>query len=161
MILRLSDVEIRELIDERKPLPDDYRQRIQPKLKLGHKERELDIIGASKSEFRIVFRQSQINPIDFSIILAYCVPKTNQIFRLRRYNGKSHEHTNPLEGNSFYSFHIHMATERYQDSGLREDSYAEPSNRFADYHGAIRCLFEDCSFEQPPGLQSHLFGEEV
>ncbi|MBZ5555605.1 MAG: hypothetical protein LAO21_23105 [Acidobacteriia bacterium] len=54
-----------------------------------------------------------------------------------------------------------MATERYQDSGLREDSYAEPSTRFADYYGAIRCLLEDCGFEQPAGLQSELFGEEV
>jgi len=55
--------------------------------------------------------------LDFSIILAYCPEASNQLFRLRRYNGKSHEHTNTIEADKFYNYHIHTATERYQELG--------------------------------------------
>lgn len=162
MVIRLSEAEIARLLAERKSLPLDYRERIQTKPKHGHKERELDLKGADGSEFRLIFRQSEFNPLDFSVILAYRPPKTNQLFRLRRYNGKSHEHTNTLEGRTFYDFHVHTATERYQDeSGLREDSYAEPTKSFADFHGAIRCMLGDCGFDVPPDTQGTLFEEEL
>ena len=102
-----SDEDISRLIQERKPLPDDYRTKIQIRPKLGHKERELDVKGADGGDYRLILRQSIFNPLDFSIILAYRPPKSNQLFRLQRYNGKSHEHTNPIEGQTFYDFHIH------------------------------------------------------
>src|SRR5439155_12946442 len=111
-----------------KPLPADYIARTQTKPKRGHKERELDLTGESTGEFRLILRQSLLNSLDFSIILAYQIPRTNQLFRLRRYNGKSHEHTNTLESQTFYDFHIHTATLRYQDAGMREDSFAEPTD---------------------------------
>jgi hypothetical protein len=162
MAIRLSEAEISRLLAERKPLPPDYRERIQTKPKHGHKERELDVIGTDGSEFRLIFRQSEFNPLDFSVILAYRPLKTNQLFRLRRYNGKSHEHTNTLDGQTFYDFHVHKATERYQDeSGLREDSYAEPTKSFADFHGAIRTMLGDCGFNVPPNTQGTLFEEEL
>ena len=109
MAVKLTDPEIQQLLLERKPLPADYRERIQIRPKRGHKERELEVNGSSGSEFRLILRQSDFNQIDFSVILAYRIPKTNQLFRLRRYNGR-HEHTNVLERESFYDFHIHMAT---------------------------------------------------
>jgi len=162
MAIRLSEAEISRLLAERKPLLHDYRERIQTKPKHGHKERELDVKGTDGSEFRLIFRQSEFNPLDFSIIPAYRPPKKNQLFRLRRYNGKSHEHTNTLESRTFYDFHVHTATERYQDeSGLREDSYAEPTNRFADFRGAIRAMLEDCGFDVPPDTQRTLFEEVI
>ncbi len=161
MAIQLSDNDIERLITERKPLPDDYRDRIQTRPKRGHKERELDVTGDAHSEFRIIFRQSEINPLDFSVILAYRPPKSNQLFRLRRYNGKSHQHTNTLEGKTFYGFHIHMATERYQDAGLREDWFAEPTDRYADFNNAIRCMLQDCGFDVPSSPQGTLFEEEV
>jgi hypothetical protein len=162
MAIRLSEAEISRLLAERKSLPHDYRDRIQTKPKHGHKEREFDMKGAAGSEFRLIFRQSEFNPLDFSVILAHRPPKTNQLFRLRRYNGKSHEHTNALEGRTFYDFHVHMATERYQDeSGLREDSYAEPTKSFADFHGAIRCMLGDCGFDVSPDTQRTLFEEDI
>jgi hypothetical protein len=162
MAIRLNDAEISRLLAERKPLPLDYRERIQTKPKRGHKERELDVKGTDGSEFRLILRQSEFNLLDFSVILAYRLPKSNQFFRLRRYNGKSHEHTNTLEGRTFYDFHIHMATERYQDeSGLREDCYAEPTKRFVDYHGAIRSMLGDCGFDVPLDTQGALFEEDI
>jgi len=154
-----SDEDISRLIRERKPLPDDYRAKIQIRPKLGHKERELDIKGADGGDYRLILRQSNINPLDFSIILAYRPPKSNQLFRLQRYNGKSHEHTNPIEGQTFYDFHIHQATEKYQEMGAREDTFAQPTDRFADFQGAITCMLRDCSFEVPSDPQGRLFEE--
>ena len=153
----LKDTEIAALIAERKPLPQDYRTRIQTKPKRGHQERELDVTGAQGTKFRVILRQSSLNALDFSIILAYVPPQSTALFRLCRFNGKSHEHTNKLESNTFYDFHIHRATERYQQSGLREDSFAEPTHRFQDFASAVRCLIQDCAFELPPNDQPELF----
>ncbi len=157
MAIQLSDNDIKSLLNERKPLPDNYRDCIQTRPKRGHKERELDIKGDANSEFRIIFRQSEINPLDFSVILAYRPPKSNQLFRLRRYNGKSHEHTNTIEDETFYDFHIHTSTERYQEVGVREDWFAEPTDRYADFTNAIKCMLQDCGFDIPLNPQVDLF----
>ena len=154
-----SEQDILGFLQEKKPLPPDYRTKIQIRPKLGHKEREMDIEGVNGEEFRLILRQNIFNPIDFSVILAYRPPKSNLLFRLRRYNGKSHEHTNLIEGNTFYDFHIHEATERYQELGAREDTYAAPSDRFADFQQAISCMLKDCGFELPQGSQGRLFEE--
>lgn len=114
MVDILSDKDIEGLIKEKKPLPDDYKTKIMVRPKRGHKERELDVNGEDGNEFRLILRQSLFNTLDFSVILAYRPPQSNILFRLRRYNGKSHEHTNPIEGKTFYEYHIHHATERYQ-----------------------------------------------
>ena len=118
------------------------------------------MVGDRGSEFCLILRQSDFNHLDFSVILCYCVPETTQLIRLRRYNGRSHEHTNKLEGYTFYDFHIHTATERYQRSGLREDSFAEPSDRFGELGGAIRCMLDDCGFDTPDDPQEAMEGFE-
>jgi len=156
MAIILTDVDIARLLAEPKPLPVDYQTRLQLRAKSGHKERELDVTGEAGSDFQLIVRQSIINPLDFSIILAYSIPKSSVLFRLRRYNGRSHEHTNRLEGITFYDFHIHTATQRYPDSGYAEEHYAEPTDRYADLNGAIQCLIQDCAFELPPGTQGSL-----
>ena len=155
----LTDQEISGFLSEKKVLPADYRLSMQVKPKRGHKEREMDLKGESGSEFRVILRQSISNPLDFSIILAYRPPNSNILFRLRRYNGKSHEHTNIIEATSFYDYHIHQATERYQQMGAREDSYAEKTDRFSDFQRAVSCMIEDCGFEIPTGSQQSLFEE--
>lgn len=157
MPVLLSDNQIAALLAESKPLPPDYRSRIQTKPKRGHRERELDVDGAQGNKFLIILRQSSFNLLDFSTILAWLPPQSSTPFRLCRYNGKSHEHTNNIEGNTFYDFHIHRATERYQQSGSREDTFAEPTTCCQDFAGALRCLIQDCGFQLPPGDQSELF----
>lgn len=153
----LSDEEIQSLLQEAKPLPEDFRGEMILRPKRGHMEFDLDLVGANGSEFRIVARRSNVNHLDFSVILAYRVPLSNQVLRLKRYNGKSHEHTNPIEREAFYGFHIHTATERYQQTGNREDTYAEVTARYANIEEAIRCLFEDCAFIVPEEPQRKLF----
>ena len=156
MAIILTDADIARLLAERKPLPADYQTRLQLRAKIGHKEREMDVTGVAGSGFQLIVRQSTINPLDFSVVLAYSIPKSSVLFRLRRYNGRSHEHTNRVEGITFYDFHIHTATERYQEAGYAEEHYAEPTDRYADLSGAIQCLIQDCAFELPPGTQGSL-----
>ena len=89
MAVTYLDQEVESLVRERKPVPSDWRNRIRLKSKRGHQEQQLDLTGEAGSEFRVILRQSKINPLDFSIILAVRVPQSNQIFRLQRYNGRS------------------------------------------------------------------------
>ncbi|MDP8227829.1 MAG: hypothetical protein P9M15_00080 [Candidatus Electryoneaceae bacterium] len=157
MAVKYTDSEIEEMIQEPKPLPQGYHSKIQLRSKRGHKERELDVEGVRGNQYRVILRQSMINILDFSIILAVIPPKSNQLFRLRRHNGKSHRHTNTIERNRFFDFHIHQATERYQAIDIREDDFAEPTDRYSDVHSAIQCLLQDCGFVLPDEAQTSLF----
>ncbi len=159
MPAKYSDSEIGRMIEERKPLPANYSSRIQLRDKRGHKERELNVAGMDGTQYRLIVRQSDFNTLDFSIILAVAPPGSNQLFRLSRHNGKSHEHTNQIEGDTFYDFHTHHATERCQESGSREDAFAEVTDRYADFHAALRCMLNDCGFETPEDAQQTLFEE--
>ena len=159
MAITYSDQEIATLVQERKPLPADWRNRVRLRPKRGHDEQQLDLTGDAKSEFRIIFRRSGINRLDFSVILAVRAPGSSQWFRLRRYNGKSHEHTNHIENMTFHDFHIHFATERYQEFGTREDAYAEPTDRYGDFDGAFLCLRDDANLKIPDEPQYGLFEE--
>jgi len=153
----LTDQEIETLVLERKLLPDDYSASIELRTKRAHKEGEFSITGDEDHCFMVILRQSSFNVMDFSAILGYRLPKSNSIFRLKRYNGKSHEHTNILENERFYDFHIHIATERYQLQGPHEDLYAVPTDRFSNLTEAVHCLFDDCGFVFPRESQMQLF----
>jgi hypothetical protein len=99
----------------------------------------------SGNQFVVFVRQSDLNMMDFSVILGYRLPQVYTVFRLRRYNGK-HQHTNVLEKQTFYDFHLHTATERYQAPGFKEDHFAETTSRHFDLESAIQCLIADCGF---------------
>lgn len=137
-----SDQEIAELIQERKVLPNNWREQI-------YKEGTLDVNGDEGNMFRIIVRQQKLIPLDFSVILVVLVPQSNKTFRLRRYNGSTNPHTNRIERNEVYGFHIHFATERYQLRGQKEDGYAKETDRYSDLNGAVQCLIEDANFEEP------------
>lgn len=150
MPITYSHQELAAFIQERKPLPANWRSQFLTKLKRSHKEEHLVLTGDSGNTFRVIIRQNLLNPLDFSVILAVQVPHSNEIFRLRRYNGGSHEHTNHIEKVKFVGFHIHSATERYQAEALvPDDGYAEPTNRYNELNGALQCLFDDANFEEP------------
>ncbi len=145
MAVHLSDTDIAALIAEAKPVDADWRTRLRPKEKRGHTEGHIDAAGSQGNDFVIMVRQSTRNALAFSAILAVKLKNSNVVFRLRRYNGKAHEHTNAIEGDRFYDFHVHMATQRYQEQGAREDGYAEPTDRFSDLDAALKCLASDCN----------------
>jgi len=149
MVVQLTDAEIQSLLKEEKHFPKEWATIFQMKEKRGHKEKEITIERPDGSLFKIIVRQNSINVMDFSIILGYMAPRSNVLFRLRRYNGKSHEHTNKIEGLTFYDYHLHTATQRYQEAGFDEDGYAEPSSEYADLQAAGDCLKKDCSIILP------------
>lgn len=157
MAVGYTDDEIDALIDERKPFPTDWQSRIRMKAKRGHDEQHVDFRGEAGTEFRLILRQSRVNRLDFSIVLAVLVQQSTRVFRLRRYNGKSHEHTNQIENEKFYDFHIHYATERYQELGAREDAYARPTDRYGTFREALGCVFEDANCDVPREAQGELF----
>jgi hypothetical protein len=155
-----SDEQIEVLIREPKPLPKDYRKRLALRDKRGHREQELAVPGSEGHEFHIILRQSSTNPLNFSVILGVTVPDTNRMFKLRRYNSRTHGHSNQLEGTDFaLACHIHQATARYQDAGGDEEAYAEATDRFWDLPSALDCMLHDCGFILPEGTRLGLFEE--
>ncbi|MGK7944195.1 MAG: hypothetical protein AB4058_06985 [Microcystaceae cyanobacterium] len=118
-------------------------------------------MGDNQNRFRVILRQSRFNPWDFSVILGVYPRDYPTLFHLKRYDGKSHEHTNTIEGETFYDFHIHTATERYQikNQGKKgtEEGYAQPTDRFTDLREAIECMIIDCGFIKPYNPQLELF----
>lgn len=146
MATQLTDKDIGSLLLEPKILPEDFSTHIRFRTKRGHKEYECDAKGTKGNSFLLKFRQNELNILDFSVILLYLPKDSNQYLRLRRYNGKSHEHTNKIEGDTFFGFHIHTATERYQQLGFDEDAYAESTDRYASFSGATECMLKDCGF---------------
>ncbi len=158
----LSDEQIRALIEEEKDVPSGLEPLGTLSRRGQHYRKEYKISCPSGNEFIAYIRKSAINEFDFSVILGYRPSYIHQVFRLRRYNGKSHHHTNFLEkGIRFYDFHIHTATERYQrQAGFEEDSFAEPTTRYQTLDSAIRCLLDDCGF-RPKMENSPLWKNEL
>lgn len=141
-MIRYTDDEIKELLLEpKKPLSGKLKLRF--KSKGAHNEQDIELIGENGNRFRLMLRQSKLNTLDFSVILAYCPSETSKDFRLCRYNGK-HQHSNRVEGTSLFDYHIHFATERYQGAGAKEEAYAEPTDRYSDLDSALRCILTDC-----------------
>lgn len=154
LMVELTDQQIQDLIQEPKPLPSSFGLAAL-RTRRGSRSANMDFTAASGSKYFIFLRQSLYNPLDFSVGLGYRLATRD--FRLRRYNGKSHEHTNPLERETFYDFHIHMATERYQRHGNREDCYAIPTTRFGSLKEAFYCLVDDCNIIVPGVVEQPLF----
>jgi len=152
-VAQLSDREIEALVGMTKPLPTDYRRRLRTRSRpysAQHEEAQLEVMVENTGTFRLIIRKNRINPLDFSIILGYVPPERLKLFHLRRYNGL-HRHTNKLEGDSLRDFHIHYATQRYQEAGWDIDAYAESTDRYDTVDGALEILLDDCSFIRPEG----------
>ena len=149
-LIQLSDAQIDALIREPKSTPGSlFPLRLIERSQ--HRRKDYPVSSVSGNEFVIAVRQSVINPLNFSVILMYRVPGFNTFFRLCRYNGKHGGHTNEIEGNDIGDeCHIHTATERYQQLGGKEESFAAATTRYSDLNGALRCLLEDCGFAPPP-----------
>lgn len=154
----MNDQDIQKLLEEKKVITlDNYHKLFAlSKIKGKHKEQEVLLNGTDKHEFIIKIRQSIINPIDFSVIVGFIPKERNKIFRLKRYNGKSHKHKNSLEKDEFYDFHIHTATQRYNDLGYDEEAYAQVSDKYSDLKSAIETMIKECNIIIPNGAQLSL-----
>jgi len=156
----LSDEVIESLIREEKRIPPDFFATFHLVRKGGHREGKKDLDSVQGNHFRVIVRQGCFNHLDFSIGLLFFPKNSNKAFILRRYNGKSHQHTNKIEKETFYDFHIHTATERYQEEGIDcEDGYAVVSTQYCEITGALQCMEEDCGFiRQTDNVTLDVFG---
>ena len=155
----VTDSEISSYIQEGKELPADFMARVRLKpTKVGHKEADIELVGDNGSQFEIRLRQSNYDQMDFSVILAVVPAGSGKTFRLRRYNGKTHPHTNKLERQTVpLGFHIHEATERYQLAGFDEDAFASSTDRYTNLQEALECLLVDCACRDTGSAQGQLF----
>jgi hypothetical protein len=148
----LTDREIGELVSERKPEIDPVGLLSGLKPDLGQRRAKVTIIGALGSRFDLHVRQSDRDPYDFSVILTYVTP-TGRAVNLRRHNGPSHPHVNPIENTKVgLVCHIHEATERYQRRGFDIEGYAKATSSYTDLDGALRSMLRDANFEPPAQL---------
>ncbi len=93
----LNDARIQALIAEPKPTVEPAAL-MPTTIKGRHRERQESVRGGDGSGFRLIVRQAMLDLSDFSVILGYEVAETTGLFRLRRHNGDSHEHSNRLAG---------------------------------------------------------------
>lgn len=162
----LKDAEIAKLISEEKTLPDNWQSQFQlrDKSNFQHQERSIEVKGANGNSFRVILRRNKINIFDFSIILMF-QDKDSKEYRLVRYNGKHpSEHTNKCEKEMGEkdckfgpTFHIHRATERYQEAGYPIDGFAEVTTKYSDFHSALNCFLKHNNFKKPESPQMELF----
>ena len=104
----------------------------------GSRQKDYRLAGGDYS-FRLFLRQHCHDVTNFSCGL--CVQKPDlQDFTLLRYNGSNHPH-----GEIEYKCHIHKATESMVQQGKKEDRFAEATNRYTDFSGAVRCICEDAN----------------
>lgn len=164
MVRALSDSEIAALVREPKPLPADWRSRIQLRTKGAHEEFDVHATGDAGHAFRLVTRRSSKKPLDFSVILLF-VEDGDETYTLRRNNGAhASDHTNWVERDNGLpdwiirrgSLHRHIATERYQASGFSIDGYAEPAYDYHDFASAVDDMLRQCGFAEPDGAVPQL-----
>lgn len=159
MSATLTDSFIEELLKEKKSLPKDYLKKLKTRKKSGssHEQKELEIIGSKGHKFVISIRKNKIDITDFSIILRY-KDDSGISYNILRYNGK-HPHTNHIEKVKINGYHIHKATQRYQENGFRIESYAEITTKYSSYQDALSAFLADLNFKQANGSTSlHEFG---
>lgn len=114
--------------------------------KARHIERNMDVISLDgKHSFALFERQNVLITEYFSCGLIWNGGNGIRII-LTRYNGGSHRHTNPLEGETFsYRCHIHRATERYLLANRKTEHYATHTERYSTLESARLCLMQDCN----------------
>jgi len=102
--MALTDADIDTLVREPKSVTLRRPWLLRMKQKGRHLERDFDLRGARGSKFRLIIRQNQLDPADFSIILGLIRSRSRRLFHLRRYKGNSHGHTNKIEREAFPGF---------------------------------------------------------
>ncbi len=149
------------LIQERKPLPNNWRSHMIPRPNRGNHlgGSELDVTGEHGHTFRLIARENNLPLQDFSVILLL-IDANGETYILRRNNGEHNsKHTNKWEKEQGLpntvierkTFHRHFATERYQLSGYPIDGYAELATDYHDFDTAVDDLVAKCGFEESVG----------
>ncbi len=141
-----TDEQIAALLSEGKPYERSKLSTSHMASVEAYYRSSIEIRGVSGTRFVVFLRRSILDRFNFSAILGVKPEGQSEPFLLRRYNGRSHPHSNPIEGDTFFDYHIHTATERYQRMGRKPEMYAVPTDRYQNLEAAVLCMIEDCGF---------------
>lgn len=154
LFMFLTDADISALLAEPKPEVNPrglLRKFANTSPRDGHRRDALAVTGAAGSRFLLALRQSIFDPYDFSVILTAILPEGS--LNLRRHNGTSHTHSNPIEGDRFGGVcHVHEATERYQRRGSEAEHFARATTEFTDLATAVSAMLRVAHFQPPSQL---------
>jgi hypothetical protein len=158
----LSDARITELLADPKPVAPREVRKLKQRLRLASRNQltaQVSIKSTGRRNFRIAVRKDPSRPKNFSVRLAFFIRK--RWVNLIRCNGHHTLHVNELESRTKVrvqripenTFHIHQATERYQTFGKDAESYAEPTDRYETFEGAVEflCSHFGCFNSEEPG----------
>jgi hypothetical protein len=153
----LTDIQISELLDDKKPIRRAYVRSL--KTRLTPENRSLvskrGITSDGGRVFEISARRDcrvDMHPKRFSIVLGFTWH--GQRINLIRCNGWHAPHTNRIEENAASGviyiprdkFHVHYATERYQIDDMSVEYYAEPTEEYDTFEGAIEYMCDHFGF---------------
>lgn len=146
----VGEQKLGELRNENKWLPEDWRTAFQlkPKRNSAFNEAQLEVMGEKGHTFKLIATRSTRDPTDFSVIMLYLDKRTGEKLILVRHNG-DHKHTNMIEGDHLKGCHIHMATQRYQERGLRADAYATKTEEYSSFGTALDSMINKYNFKVP------------
>lgn len=138
----LTDNDIDNLIRGDKFLQASVLNNSKWKIVGAHRKKEVPVSDMQGNDsFAVFWRQTTYDALDFTVGLSYKVPDSTQRINLIRCNGKSHTHTNKLEGNKLeVTFHIHRATEKYQNMGFKAEDHAETTDKYSTMDEAFKYL---------------------
>ena len=143
----ISDEEIVTYLKEKKLLPEDFKPNLTVRSGGWHNRFEQEVKGESGNTFKLIVRQNKFNAFDFSVILGVFI--AGNFFHLKRYNGNSHRHANKLEKEEVKGFHIHTATERYQEAKWQPEGYAISTTSYYDWRTALSACLKENNFVVP------------
>lgn len=152
----LTDAEVAELLADPKPLPRNFRRRLQLRRKRNRpSERyaKLDIESESGRRYRLWVKENTRITNNFSVGLLY-LPSTGAKVELLRCNGFHQEHRNRIEGTviAVDTPHIHHRTERYQAVN-KPLHYAKVAYEYRDRKSALNFVARNFGFYiEPPNL---------
>lgn len=152
----LSDQQIAELMATPKRV---INPGLKPKMQRSSLQvtYELEAVCGGR-RFSLYLRSNPRDPESFSCGLSYVLDGPDKVVTLCRYNGSSHVHYNPIENAPIaHQCHIHTATQRYMEIGDKCDKFAESTDRYSDFDGAISCILQDCNIT---GLPTSAEGED-
>lgn len=149
----LTDQRIERLLREGKPTIETrrlLRAFAASDPRHGHRRLVRRFVGDSGTAFALHLRQSSLDAYDFSVILTLVPLGGGPEINLLRHNGRGHTHRNKIEKTRLPStFHVHIATERYQQHGYEIDGYAEATTTFDSLATALDAMLRVASFRPP------------
>jgi hypothetical protein len=149
----LQDIQIAALLADPKPIlrGDIAKLKNGKPNRRGEIEAKLPVTSKARKRFTVT-SALRSDPLKFSIILSYSY--YGRHINLIRCNGHHREHTNVLEKASgegivhipANTFHIHRATYRYQVADMDAEWYAEPTNGYFSFKGAVEFMCSNFGF---------------